>query len=67
MPGTSGNLECHDTIKLYECYYALMLPSGNDAAMTLAENLGLLWIDASSQISFAKIDSEGGTGMETFV
>jgi len=27
-------------VKLSDLFYALMLPSGNDAAWTLAENLG---------------------------
>lgn len=37
MPGTSAKLAYGDTCSLYEMLYALMLPSGNDAAHALAE------------------------------
>lgn len=36
MPGTSANLQYSDILTIYELLHALMLPSGNDAAVALA-------------------------------
>jgi serine-type D-Ala-D-Ala carboxypeptidase (penicillin-binding protein 5/6) len=35
--GTSANLAENQRVSIYDLLYGLMLPSGNDAAMTLAE------------------------------
>jgi D-alanyl-D-alanine carboxypeptidase len=40
MPGTSAQLQVGDSLTVEELLYALMLPSGNDAAVALADNLG---------------------------
>ena len=40
--GTTANLQENEWVLLEDLYYALMLPSGNDAAMVLAENFGCL-------------------------
>lgn len=37
MPGTSAGLAYSDTLTVYQLLHALMLPSGNDAAVSLAE------------------------------
>ena len=37
MPGTSAELNYSDILTLYELLHGLMLPSGNDAAVALAE------------------------------
>jgi D-alanyl-D-alanine carboxypeptidase len=37
MQGTSANLAYSDTCTVYEMLHALMLPSGNDAAISLGE------------------------------
>lgn len=37
MPGTSAKLNYSDIFTVYELLHALMLPSGNDAAVALAE------------------------------
>lgn len=42
MTGTSANLPYGKWIRLIDLLYALMLPSGNDAAYLLAEAFGLL-------------------------
>jgi len=42
MIGTSANLPYGYWIRLIDLLYALMLPSGNDAACLLAEAFGLL-------------------------
>lgn len=42
MGGTSAKLSENSWIKLNDLFYALMLPSGNDAAIVLAENMGYL-------------------------
>lgn len=40
--GTSANLQYGDQVSLIELLYGLMLPSGNDAALAIAEYLGCL-------------------------
>ena len=39
-PGTTANLRTGQKVKIFDLIHALMLPSGNDAAVTLAENFG---------------------------
>ena len=39
-PGTSAQLEAGDILSAYDLLFALMLPSGNDAALSLAEVMG---------------------------
>ena len=38
--GTSAGLESREWVTIQDLLYGLMLPSGNDAATVLAENLG---------------------------
>ena len=38
--GTTAELKPGDVLSLWDLLHGLMLPSGNDAAMTLAENFG---------------------------
>ena len=38
MIGTTANLYHKDIISINQLFYALMLPSGNDAAYCIAEN-----------------------------
>ena len=40
IPGTSASLRSVQRVKIFDLIHALMLPSGNDAALTLAENFG---------------------------
>ena len=40
MVGTSAELQVGDILTIENLLYALLLPSGNDAAMALAENIG---------------------------
>lgn len=42
MPGTSAQLQAGDIIKIYDLFYGLMLPSGNDASVAIAEAMGKL-------------------------
>lgn len=37
MPGTSAGFSYSDTLTIYDLLHGLMLPSGNDAAVSLAE------------------------------
>ena len=39
--GTSANLLKNDNMILIDLFYAMMLPSGNDAAFAIAEFFGL--------------------------
>ena len=46
MNGTTAHLAVNAWISIEDLLYGLMLPSGNDAAMVLAENLGaILYFD----------------------
>jgi D-alanyl-D-alanine carboxypeptidase len=38
--GTSARLKTGDVLSVYDLLHGLMLPSGNDAAMCLAEHFG---------------------------
>ena len=38
--GTTANLRANDKLKIKDLLYGLMLPSGNDAANVLVENIG---------------------------
>jgi D-alanyl-D-alanine carboxypeptidase len=40
MPGTSAYVQTDNRISLYDCLCALLLPSGNDAAIVLATEFG---------------------------
>lgn len=40
MIGTSANLKYGDVLSVTDSFYAMMLPSGNDAATALAETFG---------------------------
>lgn len=40
MPGTSAELQAGDIVTLKDLLYALMLPSGNDASIAIAETVG---------------------------
>jgi D-alanyl-D-alanine carboxypeptidase len=42
MNGTSAFLREADQLRVVDCLHAMMLPSGNDAAKALSENLGAL-------------------------
>lgn len=44
MTGTSANLKAGNWITLRDLLYGTMLPSGNDAAYTLAEVIGYLFL-----------------------
>ena len=40
MRGTSATFLAGDSISIYDCLYAMMLPSGNDAAYAFAGHFG---------------------------
>ena len=42
MSGTTANLQEGMWISLKDLFYGLMLPSGNDASIVIAENVGAL-------------------------
>lgn len=48
--GTHADLQYGDEISVYDLLYALMLPSGNDAAISLAEHIG-------SKILYSRIEN----------
>jgi D-alanyl-D-alanine carboxypeptidase len=40
VPGTSAKLQAGDLLSLHDLFYGLMLPSGNDASIAIAETIG---------------------------
>lgn len=58
MPGTRAGLCADDEISLRNLLYALMLPSGNDAAVCLAEGIGAI-LARSSHLDPAQNPPEG--------
>jgi D-alanyl-D-alanine carboxypeptidase len=42
IPGTSAQLQNGDILTLYDLLYGLMLPSGNDASVMIADTVGKL-------------------------
>ena len=44
--GTTANLIENQMVSIYDLLYGLMLPSGNDSGMTLAENFGKYILNA---------------------
>lgn len=52
--GTSAKLQEKDEIKLIDLLYALILPSGNDAAVALAEYLGSINENINPIVNFVK-------------
>eukprot|EP01017_Pseudomicrothorax_dubius_P027307 TRINITY_DN3126_c0_g1_i8.p1 TRINITY_DN3126_c0_g1~~TRINITY_DN3126_c0_g1_i8.p1 ORF type:complete len:259 (+),score=30.81 TRINITY_DN3126_c0_g1_i8:798-1574(+) len=56
MDGTSANLKKGDFISLWDLLHGLMLPSGNDAAWTLAEGLGnLLQVEERKNLRYPEL------------
>ena len=49
ITGTSAELEEGDKLTIWDLFYALMLPSGNDAATVLAEYFGEILINERSE------------------
>ncbi|KAM3139286.1 hypothetical protein pb186bvf_008506 [Paramecium bursaria] len=58
--GTSADLHRNDLISVYDLYYGLMLPSGNDAGFLLSQGIGtlLLYKDREQQYRHYIIDIE---------
>jgi D-alanyl-D-alanine carboxypeptidase (penicillin-binding protein 5/6) len=51
VPGSSAFIKDGDLIKLWDLLHGLMLPSGNDAATCIAENLGAMILEEKSESS----------------
>lgn len=49
IKGTSADLEEGDVLSIWDLLHGLMLPSGNDAAYSLAENFGVYIFYSSSE------------------
>jgi len=54
MTGTSANLTENQRVTIHDLLYGLMLPSGNDAAMTLAEGFTELLRKARARPTIGK-------------
>ena len=54
IDGTTADLCEGDKLLLYDLLYGVMVPSGNDAALTLAENMGAFLYHEANGIIFSK-------------
>lgn len=52
--GTKANLLAYDYLKIWDLLHALMLPSGNDAALALAEHIGKFFDPANPIPNFVQ-------------
>jgi D-alanyl-D-alanine carboxypeptidase len=50
--GTRAGLQAHDSLKVWDLLHALMLPSGNDAALALSEYVGRMTDQGSPGSAF---------------
>jgi len=64
MKGTSASLKAGDILPIWDLLHGLMLPSGNDAAMALAENFGTFLYLRSDEYK-AKCNRENSKSTET--
>jgi serine-type D-Ala-D-Ala carboxypeptidase (penicillin-binding protein 5/6) len=55
--GTSAKLRSGDVLAVWDLLHGLMLPSGNDAAMTLAEHFGQYLFETATRF---KNNKQGG-------
>ena len=52
--GTSAKLRSGDVLSVWDLLHGLMLPSGNDAAMTLAEHFGQYLFETATRFKSNK-------------
>jgi serine-type D-Ala-D-Ala carboxypeptidase (penicillin-binding protein 5/6) len=55
IKGTTSNLEDQDQLKVIDLLYGMMLPSGNDSALTLAIYFGRFYHDSMPLIGFVRV------------
>ena len=68
MIGTSANLNHKDIVNIYQLFHALMLPSGNDASITLAElPLCKLFLEELWQITVSRSGSSSASIQIQFI
>jgi D-alanyl-D-alanine carboxypeptidase len=53
--GTSANLQENDEVRIIDLLYGLMLPSGNDCAVTLACFFGKFYHESLPMVGFVKV------------
>lgn len=63
-PGSTSGLKAGERVALRELLYGLLLPSGNDAAVAIAEELGKFCGPADTQPS---VETNGADPLERFV
>lgn len=64
MPGTTANLEEGDRIRIKDLLYGLMLPSGNDAAISLSNFFGSLFNPNVPSLEFIRMMNSMAKYME---
>ena len=64
MGGTTAKIRTGDELSVWDMLHGLMLPSGNDAAICLAENFGeYLYEIINSQMKSAQIAEKNEDGV----
>lgn len=58
--GTSAKLRTGDVLSVWDLLHGLMLPSGNDAAITLAEHFGQYLFEVATRYKNSKTGGQGG-------
>ena len=59
MGGTSAKLRTGDVLSVWDLLHGLMLPSGNDAAITLAEHFGQYLFEVATRYKNSKAGGQG--------
>ena len=57
--GTSAKLRTGDVLSVWDLLHGLMLPSGNDAAITLAEHFGQYLFEVATRYKNSKAGGQG--------
>ena len=57
--GTSAKLRTGDVLSVWDLLHGLMLPSGNDAAITLAEHFGQYLFEVATRYKNSKAGAQG--------
>src|SRR5690606_10175896 len=57
-PGSGSRIEAGETVSVKDLLYGLLLPSGNDASVALAESFGRRYLDQTAYAEAAASEEE---------
>jgi serine-type D-Ala-D-Ala carboxypeptidase (penicillin-binding protein 5/6) len=63
--GTSAKLRAGDVLSVWDLLHGLMLPSGNDAAITLAEHFGQYLFEVATRYKSNKAGQQAANNGQT--